>query len=595
MNDYKRLNVPSDEATPYLKNDLELSQYWEQLNRDCYGEILIDPDTLDHIGHVFVWHTKRDNGFIFNLEVKPQYRRQGYGMILLDDAVNKYGGIDLLVDEDNIPAIRLYKKYGFETIKTVDGQLWMKLNKMKQEGVIMFTDRFDNDITKPEDIDEMADYIQEGLFDIFKKNPPFESFEEMEEYTGSKIDPSFKKFIQSHNKGDIINYPVSKIDDDCRNMIEEYYGDIVPFKMFGQQYILKNEGKYRDIIELNDYCIAFAEIGPDPDGNLDPLCLWIATEKTKTWNAGTILLSEVINSDYPDDSNVFTKSFKEFSKNAGIKSEHIQEGLFDVFKPKPSTTQKSSSSPKTIEDVETMHDIVIDKDFKKFITENPNGCKFKYPNNKIVSKEILEFIDDEGDPSICSLNQFIDANCEYDGCIEICDYCLYIGGWIDDKALYLTTNKSSCAPEGSIIFSDVIENGCDYTDRIFAKSFKELLKNATFGKVVKESFEEPFTEEEYDIFVEAKISAAERNELEDDDFGLVYEDEDGKKIRKYPLTDKQHVLQAVRFFGDCPDEYKPLLAHNILKRAKKFDMDDSNWDKIHEWNEKYSEDEDDKD
>ena len=192
--------------------------------------------------------------------------------------------------------------------------------------------------------DEM---FQEGLFDIFKKDPPFESFEEMEEYTGSKIDPSFKKFNQSHNKGDIINYPVSKIDDDyCRNMIEEYYGDTVPFKMFGQQYILKNEGKYRDIIDTNDYCIAFAEIGPDPDGNLDPLCLWIATEKTKTWNAGTILLSEVINSDYPEDSNVFTKSFKEFSKNVtsgkSIKeysemdiddmSDYIQEGIIGWIK-----------------------------------------------------------------------------------------------------------------------------------------------------------------------------------------------------------------------------------------------------------------------
>jgi len=178
------------------------------------------------------------------------------------------------------------------------------------------------------------------------------------------------------------------------------------------------------------------------------------------------------------------------------KSETVQEGWFN---PKP---HKEIHRPTTIEDVETMHDIVIDKDFKKFITENPNGCKFKYPDNKIVSKEILEFIDDEGDPSICSLNQFIDANCEYDGCIEISDYCLYIGGWIDDKALYLATNKSSCAPEGSIIFADIIESGYDYTDRIFAKSFKDLLKNANIEKPIKE-YSEMDLDEMSDYITEA--------------------------------------------------------------------------------------------
>lgn len=196
------------------------------------------------------------------------------------------------------------------------------------------------------------------------------------------------------------------------------------------------------------------------------------------------------------------------------KPEMFQEGLFDAFKPKPSETQKSSSLPKTIEDVENYHGIMIDKDFKKFITENPDGGKFKYPNAKIVSKEILEFIDNEGDPSICSLNQFIDANCEYDGCIDIHDYCLYIGGWIDDKALYLATNKSSCAPEGSIIFSDVIESGYDYNDRIFAKSFKDLLKNAIFGKDIKE-YSEMDLDEMSDYIQEYVITEATSRSLKE--------------------------------------------------------------------------------
>ena len=163
------LEVPSEEATPYLKADPELSQYWEQLNRDCYGEVIVDADTRNHIGHVFVWHTKRDKGFIFNLEVKPQYRRQGYGLMLLDDAVKKYGGIDLLVDEDNLPAIALYEKYGFETIKTVNGQLWMKLNdqdSIVQESKLTTDDR--NDL--PDEMFGLLIYDDDGNL-IARKYP----------------------------------------------------------------------------------------------------------------------------------------------------------------------------------------------------------------------------------------------------------------------------------------------------------------------------------------------------------------------------------------------------------------------------------------
>ena len=285
---------------------------------------------------------------------------------------------------------------------------------------------------------EKPQLIQEGLFDIFKKDPPFKSFEEMEEYTGSKVDPAFKKFNQSHNKGDIMNYPVSKIDDDCRKLIEEYYGNnTVSFNLFGEEDILKREGKYRDVIELNDYCTPFAEVVPDQDKNLDTLCLWIATDKTKSWKPGTVVLSEVINSDYPDDIyGIFAKSFKDFLKNA-----------------------------------------TFGKDVKEYS--------------------------------------------EMD---------------LDEMSDYITE-------------SDKLSNKND----------------------------------DYDVYLEAKLNAAERNELDDDDFGLVYTDEDGKKVRKYPLTDENHIRQAVRFFSHCPDEHKPQLARKILKKANEHNIDTSNWETIHEW------------
>lgn len=135
---FRRVMVPSDEATKYMKQDPELSQYWEELNKATTGEFLVDRETGEPIGHVFVHTNAKDKGFIFNLEVTPKYRRQGYGWILTDDAVRRLGGEDLTVDADNIPAINLYKQYGFEVYEKGQwhydppkDELWMKYDRSK--------------------------------------------------------------------------------------------------------------------------------------------------------------------------------------------------------------------------------------------------------------------------------------------------------------------------------------------------------------------------------------------------------------------------------------------------------------------------------
>ena len=72
-------------------------------------------------------------------------------------------------------------------------------------------------------------------------------------------------------------------------------------------------------------------------------------------------------------------------------------------------------------------------------------------------------------------------------------------------------------------------------------------------------------------FSESKISSKQRKKLDDSQFGI-------PSLRKYPLTDEKHVLQAVRFFNKAPEEYKPELARNIVKRAKELNMDWEKWD-----------------
>ena len=81
------------------------------------------------------------------------------------------------------------------------------------------------------------------------------------------------------------------------------------------------------------------------------------------------------------------------------------------------------------------------------------------------------------------------------------------------------------------------------------------------------------------IIYEGKINTEDRNKLPDSAFGI-------PSKRKYPLTDKDgkldkdHILQAVRFFNKADEVDKPILAKNIIAAAKKLDMDYSKWETV---------------
>ena len=81
------------------------------------------------------------------------------------------------------------------------------------------------------------------------------------------------------------------------------------------------------------------------------------------------------------------------------------------------------------------------------------------------------------------------------------------------------------------------------------------------------------------IIYEGKINTEDRNKLPDSAFGI-------PSKRKYPLTDKNgnldkdHILQAVRFFNKADEADKPILAKNIIAAAKKLNMDYSKWETV---------------
>ena len=76
-----------------------------------------------------------------------------------------------------------------------------------------------------------------------------------------------------------------------------------------------------------------------------------------------------------------------------------------------------------------------------------------------------------------------------------------------------------------------------------------------------------------------KLSAAERRKLRASDFGLPDQ-------REFPMPDAAHVRAAEAYFRYASEANKPLLAHRILLKAKKFGVDVES-ETILSWAKKY--------
>lgn len=79
-----------------------------------------------------------------------------------------------------------------------------------------------------------------------------------------------------------------------------------------------------------------------------------------------------------------------------------------------------------------------------------------------------------------------------------------------------------------------------------------------------------------EFFMEEKLDAEDRNEMDDSDFGI-------PETRSFPLKGKNeedtktHIIQAMRLFPHADAKYKDALAKRILRAAKAHGIDTSNW------------------
>ena len=100
--------------------EYQLRKIWIEDEKDD-NFVCVDGDKI--VAHIsYNPQSKRRNGSIYmiNLSVLPEYRRNGIAIGLINTATEYYISqnqalpMSLSVDKDNIPALRLYQKVGFE-------------------------------------------------------------------------------------------------------------------------------------------------------------------------------------------------------------------------------------------------------------------------------------------------------------------------------------------------------------------------------------------------------------------------------------------------------------------------------------------------
>lgn len=163
--------------------------------------------------------------------------------------------------------------------------------------------------------------------------------------------------------------------------------------------------------------------------------------------------------------------------------------------------------------------------------------------------------------------------------------CMIDGGeWRYIGEIYLIPEY-----RGKGIGTSILKNEIDKFDKIRLQVATtntgaiKLYESLGF-KIVKEVDGQMYLME-YDatkgLVQEAKLPAKKRNKLPDSDFALVYVDQYGDKVRKYPINDEAHVRAAARMFPKgVPLKYKKEVANKILHRAHKYDIDTSGWNSI---------------
>ena len=137
-----------DESIGFLKvkgDTLEIHRKVSENPNDPVGKEAHDLSFyLDgkKIADISISAVDSDRAFLYNFEVKKDYRGKGYGTAILKYVLKNYSVNELTVNKDNTRAIDLYKRFGFKVGKKFkeDGKtrVDMKINMNESAGVMEF-------------------------------------------------------------------------------------------------------------------------------------------------------------------------------------------------------------------------------------------------------------------------------------------------------------------------------------------------------------------------------------------------------------------------------------------------------------------------
>lgn len=223
-----------DESIGFLKvkgDTLEIHRKVSENPNDPVGKEAHDLSFyLDgkKIADISISAVDSDRAFLYNFEVKKDYRGKGYGTAILKYVLKNYSVNELTVNKNNTRAIDLYKRFGFKVGKEFkeDGKtrVDMKINMNEAAGVMEFLPYVGVKKDPPPDTDypgspfKALEESYETVFE-FKNEEAGECVSVME--TPFAPESVFLK-VDEYHYPDIIHELVEDVITDIENGSEDY-------------------------------------------------------------------------------------------------------------------------------------------------------------------------------------------------------------------------------------------------------------------------------------------------------------------------------------------------------------------------------------
>jgi len=133
-------NVTIIEAEAYGKHHWAKSSFYDEMSNNLARYYVAKTSTGEVVGYAGTWHII-DEGHITTFAVKKDYLRNHIGEAIMQKIIedcyqNNIKYLTLEVRVSNIPAIKLYEKYGFQSLGTRKGYY----QDNNEDALIMWTE-----------------------------------------------------------------------------------------------------------------------------------------------------------------------------------------------------------------------------------------------------------------------------------------------------------------------------------------------------------------------------------------------------------------------------------------------------------------------